>query len=231
MFEEQFGHIRTRIVEACRRHGRDPGGVTLVAVTKTFGPDAIRAAMQNGVTDIGESRIQEAAEKFELLGDEIAGLRRHLIGHLQTNKVKKAVELFDVIQSLDRWPLAEEIQKQASRLGKVQDCLIEIKVSTEETKHGLDPDALPAFVHQLASCGNIRVLGVMAMAPYFDDPELARPYFARARAAFETLRHLPGFEAVSVLSMGMSGDLEPAIAEGATMVRVGTALYGGRTQQ
>lgn len=228
MFEEQFGHIRERIVKACERHGRDPGDVTLVAVTKTFGPEAVRAAADNGVKDIGESRIQEAAEKFALLGDEMSELHRHLIGHLQTNKVKKAVELFDVIQSLDRWSLAAEIQKQAERLGKTQDCLIEIKVSPEETKHGLSPDELPEFSRQLKSCPNIRVMGIMAMAPYFEDTEQSRPYFVRARAAFETLKQLPGYESVSVLSMGMSGDFEAAIAEGSTMVRVGTALFGGR---
>jgi len=220
MIEEKIKSIKERIVVACGHSNIEPAGITVVGVTKMVNVKNIEAALKAGIKNIGESRIQEASAKFPLI--ELSGIRKHLIGHLQTNKVKKAVELFDVIQSLDRTELAREIDRHAKSLGKVQECLIEVKVSPEETKFGLAPEDAEGFISSVALLKNIKVNGIMAMAPYFDDTELARPYFKKAKQIFDSLRSRAG---ISVLSMGMSGDFEVAIEEGANMVRIGTAIF------
>jgi pyridoxal phosphate enzyme (YggS family) len=225
-FEDNLRGIRERMTAACARAGRPAGDVTLVAVTKTFPVDAISSALGAGLCDIAESRIQEAQTKFSALFQPLAGVRKHLIGHLQTNKAKKAVELFDVIQSLDSYRLAAELDRQARQRGKVIDCLLEVKVSPEATKAGLNPDEVETLLGQIRPLSGIRVTGLMTMAPYLDDVQQTRPYFARARALFEKLQS----QGLTTLSMGMSGDFEIAIEEGATMIRIGSALFGTRTQ-
>ncbi|MBN1385334.1 MAG: YggS family pyridoxal phosphate-dependent enzyme [Elusimicrobia bacterium] len=195
--------------------------VKLVAVTKTVPADRIKEALDCGITDIGENRIQEAERKFEELS-LAQSIKKHLIGHLQTNKVKKAVEMFDVIQSVDSIYLAEEINKRAGQINKIQECLVEIKVSEEETKYGLHPDKLPDFLEKAKELENIKIIGLMVMAPFFEDPEQTRPYFRRAYGYYSSLvtRH-----SLSYLSMGMTNDYEVAVEEGSNMVRIGTGIF------
>jgi hypothetical protein len=221
---ENLSNIRKNIAEAAVRAGRDPAGIVLVAVTKTLGADNVRQALQVGIGDIGESRIQEAQIKFSLL----AGLvfKKHLIGHLQTNKAKKAVELFDIIQSLDSIRLADEINRYAGAQKKSQECLIEVKVSSEYAKSGLAPEKLQDFLAYCSQMPNINVRGLMAIAPLTESKEDSRPYFKLARRLFDEAKQL--YPNITILSMGMSGDYTIAIEEGATMVRLGSALFGKR---
>lgn len=221
--KENIDSVRNRISTAARRGGFSDS-VTLVAVTKTVLPTLITECVGAGIKDIGENRVQEAEKKFIQIAG-IGPVRKHLIGHLQTNKAKKAVELFDVIQSLDSERLAVELNRAAQAAGKVQECLLEIKVSEEESKFGAAPEELRKLAESAASLKNIRISGVMGMAPFFDDPEKARPYFAKLRKIFDEAKaelKLPGFE---TLSMGMSNDFEIAVEEGSTMVRIGTAIF------
>ena len=220
MIEEKIKSIKEKINAACRRSNIDPAGITVVGVTKTVNVENIAEALKTGIKDIGESRIQEASAKFPLL--ELKGIKKHLIGHLQTNKAKKAVELFDVIQSLDSLELAREIDRHSKSFVKVQECLVEVKVSPEDTKFGLAPESIERFLDSVKDLKNIKITGIMAMAPYFDDAELARPYFKRAKQIFDSLKCR---FAISVLSMGMSGDFEAAVEEGANMVRIGSAIF------
>jgi len=220
MIEEKIKSIKEKIIAACRRSNVDPAGIIVVGVTKTVNAENMAVALKAGIKDIGESRIQEASAKFPLL--ELSGVRKHLIGHLQTNKAKKAVELFDVIQSLDSIELAREIDRHSKNLGKVQECLIEVKVSPEDTKFGLSPEDAERFISSITDLKNIKITGLMAMAPYFDDTELARPYFKKVKQIFNSLQ---GRAEISMLSMGMSGDFEVAIEEGANMVRIGSAIF------
>jgi pyridoxal phosphate enzyme (YggS family) len=222
--KDNLTSIQQRIAEAASRRERS-AEIMLVAVTKTVPAEKVREALALGIRDIGESRIQEAQVKFPELGDTLINVRRHLIGHLQTNKVKKAVELFDIIQSLDSMRLAVEIDQQAAKQGKVQHCLLEVKVSEEETKFGLKPVEALAFASQVATLKNIKVTGLMAMAPYFPEPEQVRSYFRKARELFDQIKDARLFNDFTVLSMGMSGDFDVAIEEGATMVRIGSALF------
>jgi PLP dependent protein len=202
--------------------------VALVAVTKTIGVDRIAVALDAGIANVAESRIQEASLKFAALSSRLLGVRKHFIGTLQTNKAKKAVEMFDLIQSIDRIRLAEVIDACAGQRGKVQDCLLEIKVSDEPTKRGIDPQSIEAVYADVLKLKNIRICGLMAMAPFFDDNESARPFFKKSREIFERLRqkfHDPVF---TILSMGMSNDYRVAVEEGSTMVRIGTGLFNGK---
>lgn len=228
MITERIRTIQQEIAEACAGRRIPAGEVTLVAVTKTVPAERISEALAAGITDIGESRLQEIIPKFAELGQKLNGITRHLIGHLQTNKVKKAVELFDVIQSVDRLALAEEIDRQAEKAGKIQRCFIELKVSEESTKHGVPAGDCLEFAERLKNYSHISICGLMTMAPYFAEPEAARPYFRTAREVFDRIRAAgihPGFTA---LSMGMSNDFAAAVQEGSTMVRVGTAIFGER---
>ncbi|HAX61797.1 MAG TPA: YggS family pyridoxal phosphate-dependent enzyme [Elusimicrobia bacterium] len=198
--------------------------IKLVAVTKTVSADKIIEAIGCGITIIGENRVQEAEKKFEEFPETVE-IKKHLIGHLQTNKVKKAVELFDLIQSVDSVYLLEEINRQAEKIKKIQECFIEIKVSEEETKYGLNPTELESFMEKAAQLRNIKISGLMAIAPYFENPELARPYFRRAYNYYSLLST---HDSLSFLSMGMTGDFEVAIEEGSNMVRIGTGIFGER---
>ena len=210
--------VQAAIAGACRRAGRPAGEVLLVAVSKTMDVARVRQAIDAGVVALGENRVQEAKEKIEALGHPVPW---HLIGHLQTNKAKDAVRLFDCIQSLDRLDLAREIDRRARALGRTVDALIEVNVGDEPQKAGARPDEVKALLDATGSLGGIRIRGLMAIPPAVASAELSRPYFRRLRE----LRDACGLEH---LSMGMSADYEVAVEEGATIVRVGTAIFGPR---
>jgi pyridoxal phosphate enzyme (YggS family) len=216
VLKEKLEQVETRITNAAARAGRKRAGITLVAVTKKFPPAVIREAYEIGLREFGENYVQE----FEAKRAELAsctGARFHLIGHLQSNKSKKAAEIFQVIQTVDSAKLAHRLNAEQKAL----DVMIEVKLSPEEAKAGAASEEVPALVEAIRSCPNLRLLGLMTMPPWSDDGEPSRPYFAKLRALAEANR-------LSQLSMGMSHDLEVAIEEGATMVRIGTALFGPR---
>lgn len=225
---ENLGSIRERIRRAALAAGRDPAGVRLVTVSKTFPSDMVREAIGAGADILGESRVQEAQQKILDIGP-LPGVSWHLIGHLQSNKARVAAELFDLIHSVDSLHLAQEINAQAAKRAKVQRVLIEVNVAGEESKFGIDPRELPELIKALAPLKNIMVEGLMTIPPYSDDPAAGRPYFRRLRdlAAEIDALGLPGIR-MSELSMGMSDDFEVAVEEGATLVRVGTAIFGHR---
>ena len=213
---ERVESVRRRIEEACRRRGRPPAEVTLIAVCKGFPPEAIREAAAAGVGDFGENRVQEAAPKIERL----AGLACtwHMVGHLQTNKVKAALDLFDIIHSVDSLHLAEAIARRAPRRVPV---FLQVNVAGEPQKHGFPLDELPAAYRRVRPMPELEVLGLMTIAPLVPDPELARPVFRRLAAEAEAL-------GLRALSMGMTDDFEVAVEEGATHVRIGRAIFGDR---
>ena len=214
------------VFPSARKTGRDPSSVRLVVVTKTVDHDRIREAVAAGAGILGENRVQEAKEKIEALG-KIASW--HLIGHLQTNKAKYAVRLFDLIHSVDNLELAAEIDRQAAKIGKAQNILIEVNIAGEASKAGMAVKGAPALVREAARLKNISIKGLMTMPPYSENPEDSRPYFTVLRELAETIAKgtIPNVS-MQELSMGMSGDFEVAIAEGATLVRVGTAIFGER---
>jgi pyridoxal phosphate enzyme (YggS family) len=218
--------VQDRIAAAARRAGRDPASVRLVTVTKTIDAERIREAVAAGASVLGENRVQEAREKIASLGP-IASW--HLIGRLQANKAKYAVTLFYLIHSVDSLALAKEIDRQAARHDKVQDVLIEVNIAGEASKAGVEANAVMGLVRDLSMLKNIRVQGLMTMPPFSEDPEASRPFFRKLRelAADIAKEQVPGV-VMKELSMGMSGDFEVAVEEGATLVRVGTAIFGGR---
>jgi len=215
---QRLAEVRERIERACGRAQRDPSKVTLVAVTKLFPAGVIREAYALGLRDFGENYVQEFEGKAPLLED-LPGARFHLIGHLQSNKARKAIEIFQVIQTVDSPRLARRLNEA----GRPLDVMIEVKLSEEDAKSGAAPDALPELLAAIRECPHLALLGLMTMPPWSDDPEASRPYFRR-------LRELAVEHGLAQLSMGMSHDLETAIEEGATCVRVGTALFGKRTK-
>jgi hypothetical protein len=224
---ENLRSVEDRIAAAARRAGREPSSVRLVTVTKTVDRDRIRQAITAGAAILGENRVQEAKEKIEAFGK---AANWHLIGHLQTNKAKYAVKLFDLIHSVDNRELAKELDRQAGKIGKVQDVLIEVSIAGEAAKAGVGIGDTVQLVKEAAGLKHIRVLGLMTMPPFSDDPERARPYFRKLRDLADAVRK-EAIAGVSMneLSMGMSGDFEVAIEEGATLVRVGTAIFGERS--
>ena len=200
----------------------------LVAVSKTHPAERIREAFEVGQLDFGENKVQEGETKIEALGSlRSAGLRFHLIGHLQSNKAKKAVGLFDVIHSVDSLDLARKLAATAAELGKVQEVLVQADLAGEATKHGVSDGALLPALEALRALPGLRVQGLMILPPFADDPEQTRPYFRRLRELRDRAAS-EGLLAGSELSMGMSHDFEVAIEEGATIVRVGTAIFGER---
>jgi pyridoxal phosphate enzyme (YggS family) len=223
---ENLNAVRERIAKAAARAGRDPGSITLVAVTKTVPVERIREAMAAGQRVFGENRVQEAQDKVQILGRDV---QWHLIGHLQRNKVRFVSELFNLIHSVDSLPLAQEIDRRAAQHGTVMPILIQVNVGDETTKSGVAlPDTL-SLVQAVAALSHVAIRGLMCIPPALEDPEMVRPYFAQLRALAEQIdqAHLPTV-AMTDLSMGMSHDYEVAIEEGATMVRVGSAIFGPR---
>ena len=216
---ERLAAVRARIERAAGRVGRDPSQILLLAVTKIFPAEAIQEAHALGLREFGENYVQEFEGKAPSVTG-LAGARFHLIGHLQSNKATKAAELFQVVQTVDSPKLARRLNDTGRRL----DVMLEVKLSEEESKHGVDPSGVPALIEVVRACPNLRLRGLMTMPPWSEDPEAPRGYFRRLRELAET-------HGLTELSMGMSNDLETAIEEGSTCVRVGTALFGKRRKQ
>jgi pyridoxal phosphate enzyme (YggS family) len=225
--KDNINTINERIAQAAAEAGRARGSVRLVAVSKTKPPGLVAEALAAGHTRFGENYVQEARNKIEELSDRAA--EWHFIGHLQTNKAKYVVKLFDLIHSVDSTRLASAINKEAAKIDKVQNILIQVNVSGEETKSGSAPEETLKLVRHVSAMDHLALKGLMTMPPFFDDPDRARPFFAELRRIRDTVRDgEPKVGALDELSMGMTGDFEAAIAEGATLVRVGTAIFGGR---
>lgn len=225
---ENYLEVLNKKNQAALRAGRNPEDITLMAVTKLHTVDEINEAIDAGATDIGENKVQELLSKYE----DVKPVRWHLIGHLQTNKVKQIIDKVVMIHSVDSLHLAEEINKRAGNAGLVMDILIEINVGEEETKTGIQVEELMDLAKKITdTCENVRLRGVMCIPPYEEDPEVSRKYFRETRELFEKLQQLglPEDRAlIDTLSMGMSGDYETAVEEGSTIVRVGSAIFGKR---
>ncbi len=213
--------VRDRIADAAQRSGRDPRSICLVAVSKTVGIEAIREAIAAGVGDLGENYVQDALAK---IGEVGADVRWHFIGHLQTNKARQIVGKFSLVHSVDSERLAIELNRRADAAGIVQDVLVEVRLDPTGAKTGVDPEGLDALAECIEGLSALRLRGLMGMAPIVSDPDQARPHFAGLRAMLERLP----LGSRDILSMGMTGDFEAAIVEGATHVRVGTAIFGPR---
>lgn len=218
--------IRQKVDAAARRAGRAPEEVTIIAVTKNRTVSEIQAALAAGIRHLGENRVQEALPKFAELGKAATW---HMIGTLQTNKARQALEFADLIHSVDRPSLVQTLHRLSQQMGRPVPVLVQVNVAGEESKHGLAPDDLPAFLEMVSGLGSLQVQGLMTIAPAADDPETVRPVFARLRELARRLaeQRWPHVE-MRWLSMGMSGDYEAAIAEGANLVRIGTAIFGPR---
>jgi pyridoxal phosphate enzyme (YggS family) len=216
-----------RISSAAIRSGRDPGQITLIAVSKTVSVETLREAVEAGVTNLGENRVQEAVEKMDAL--TAPGLTWHLIGHLQSNKARVAASRFDVIHTVDSPRLADRLDRACRELGRRIRVLIQVDLGREPTKAGIPEEGLLDLTHQCDGSQNLMLAGLMTLPPYFEGQEQVRPYFSRLRELLDVLNHdRPKDKRLSELSMGMSHDLEVAVEEGATMVRIGTAIFGSR---
>ena len=229
MISDNINSIREKISRACARAGRPTSGVTLLAVGKTFPSPAVREAVRAGVADIGENYVQELLSKRrDLSGSDV---RWHFIGHLQSNKVKNVAPWIHMIHAVDSTALAIEIDRRAAKAGRVIECLLEVNTTGENTKFGVAPGEVTALVRSLASCDNIALGGLMTIGPFLPDPEGSRPMFRRLRELKDEIRSLAQANVtMRHLSMGMTGDFEVAIDEGATLVRIGTAVFGPRTR-
>ena len=228
MIKDNLAAILTNIHGAALRARRESNDVILVGVTKFADVPAINEAIHAGLTNIAENKVQQAEEKFSKLdlGGKI--VKKHMIGHLQSNKVNDVLKLFDLIHSVDSVKLADEIQKRAAAIGKTAEILVQVDIAEEETKFGLPEDELDGMIAHLAKCPNIRTVGLMTMAPLTDDTAAIREIFRSCREILEHVKKAyPSHERIQMkhLSMGMSSDYEIAVEEGATMVRVGTAIF------
>ena len=223
---KNLSQVRERMERAATKVGRDPAEIRLIAVTKTVPIERVKEAIRAGATIIGENYVQEARNKSEEIGQ--TGIEWHFIGHLQSNKAKYAVRLFDLIHSVDSIKVAQALDTRAAVEGKVMDCLIEVNISQEESKFGITSEHTLTLAQEMTKLKNISLKGLMTMPPYFDDPESSRPYFIALRQLKEAMEeeNIP----LSELSMGMTTDFEVAIEEGATMVRVGRAIFGERSE-
>jgi pyridoxal phosphate enzyme (YggS family) len=218
---DNIAELQARIAQSAERSGRSASEITLCAVTKTVEPARIQEAVQAGIRDLGENYYQEAREKLSLLGDQV---RWHFIGHLQTNKAKYIAGHFALVQSVDSLELARELSVRAVKAQVLQPILLEVKLDPTATKFGIAPEETLSLAAQIAELPDLRLDGLMGMAPFGDNPDQSRPHFARLRSLFEKL---PPENQVT-LSMGMTADFEVAIEEGATLVRIGTAIFGRR---
>ena len=219
MIKQNLDVVKANVKTAAERYDRDAGEITLVCVTKNRSLEDIREAIDCGIADVGENKVQETRFKYRAL----PSVKWHMVGHLQTNKAKEAVEIFDLIHSVDSLRLAQEIDKHAAKLNKAQDILIEVNASGEGAKFGISPEGLYALIKSVKSLNNIKIRGLMTMAPIVENPEQARTCFRKLRGLIDSLNDL----SMSILSMGMTQDYEVAIEEGATMVRIGTAIFEG----
>ena len=224
-FETILEEVKSRIAAACERVGRDPSEVEIIAVTKTHGAEVVKEAWDTGLRIVGENKVQEAAWKKPA---SVTGPMWHLIGHLQSNTVRKALELFDFFHSVDTAALADRMNAIAQDMGAAPHILLEVNVSGEKSKSGMKPDDVePTVRHIMENCPRLTVEGLMTMAPFSENPEDARPYFRRLRELRDATEKSLGV-GLPRLSMGMSGDYEVAVEEGATWVRLGTVLFGER---
>jgi len=228
MIKENILKIRNRIKEVSFRINKDPAGIIIVAVTKNRAVSQIEEAIASGIADIGENRVQEAAVKYSAVHctPYTVQPRWHMIGHLQTNKIKDAVRIFDLIQSVDSVRLAKEIDKKAAKINKIQEILLEVKTSPEAAKFGLKPEEVIEVIKETVEFKNIKINGLMTIAPLADDPEKTRPYFRLLRELRDKINELRAmnYELIT-LSMGMTDDFQIAIEEGSTMVRIGRAIF------
>ncbi len=222
--ERNLNAVRERLATAAERACRSPNEINIVAVTKAVQPECVEEALGTGLTVFGESKVQEAMAKIPLVSSRA---RWHMIGHLQTNKARDAVALFELIHSVDSVKLAVELDKCAGRAGKTQPILLEVNVSGEAGKSGLRPEDLAVTLEQINALPRIEIRGLMTIAPFAEDVEKARPHFRRLRELRDEVQNKLGMQ-LPELSMGMSYDFEPAVEEGATMVRIGTAIFGER---
>lgn len=218
--------IKEEIKQICQSCDRNPEDITLIVVTKTVDPERINYAVDCGVSNLGENKVQEIMDKYETVSKNI---KWHLIGHLQTNKVKYIIDKVELIHSVDSVKLAEEISKRAEKYDITKDVLVQINVAEEETKFGIELEEAVNFVKSISEFNNIRIKGLMTIAPYSDNPEGVRLVFRKLREKFDELSqmNLPNTE-MKYLSMGMSNDYHIAIEEGANMIRIGTAIFGKR---
>jgi len=223
---ENLARVKEQIAKAAVRSGRRPDSVKLVGVTKTVDVDRIKEAVSAGLQILGENYVQEARDKIKEVGGEVSW---HFVGRLQTNKAKYAVKLFDMIQTVDSFKLAKELDRRAQPLGRKIPIIIQVNLASEVSKGGVKPSECISLIKQISVLANLQIRGLMTMPPFFDQPERARPYFAQLRELSQEIARtqLPRVE-MNELSMGMSGDFETAIEEGATLVRVGTAIFGER---
>jgi hypothetical protein len=228
LISENLVQVKRCIIEAAKRAGRDPSGVRLLAVTKEQSDATVAKGIQAGMTLLGENKVQEASGKIEAFGRK-NGLEWHFIGRLQKNKVKFIFDLFDLIHSVDSLALAEAIHKKAQKIGSCMPILLQINISGEKSKLGIDPLDLPREIRKFAKLEGVKISGLMTIPPFDRNPETSRPYYARLRELRDTCSSLniPRIY-LDELSMGMSNDYEVAIEEGATLVRVGTGLFGPR---
>ncbi len=224
--EENLAEIRAGIGEVCQRVGRDASEITLVSVTKTVDEDIINRSIELGVTDVGENKPQEIVRKFPSITE---GVNWHMIGHLQSNKVKKIIDKVSLIHSVDRVSVVDEIEKRAAQIDRVVDILLQVNIGDEVQKSGADVENVKSLLKYVEGCPHIRVLGLMCIAPYLYDPEEVRPYFKQMKSIFDEIkRENYSNSEMKILSMGMTHDYKVAIEEGATMIRVGTGIYGSR---
>ncbi len=225
---DRFADVRDRSASAARAAGRSPDDITLVAISKTHPVETLKAAIELGAKEFGESRVQEAEQKIAELGRD--AVRWHLVGHLQTNKARRAVQLFDVIHSLDSSALAERLDRLCAEEGRqLLDVLVQIDLGGEKTKTGISPAELSTLLSTLQKCPRLHLRGLMTLPPYFENPDCSRPFFKTLRQLRDELQAQGHFGAAKgELSMGMSHDFPVAIEEGATMIRVGTDLFGER---
>lgn len=224
--KENLENIKKRIADAALRTGRKPEDIGLVAVTKTVDVERIKKIIEYGVENIGENRVQELCDKYGSIGNQC---KWHLIGHLQTNKVKYIIDKVSLIHSLDSIELAREIQKRAHNANRIINVLVQVNVSGEESKYGLAVEQVENFIREISTFENIRVKGLMTIAPYVENPEDTRPVFRGLKKIFIDIskKNIDNID-MEYLSMGMSNDFEVAIEEGANLVRIGTALFGKR---
>lgn len=225
--KKRISEIQQRIVRAAEKADRDPSDIRLVVVSKTVSVEQVRMAVEAGAEILGENYVQEAREKFSTLS--AVSVNWHFIGHLQRNKAKYVVRIFDLIHSVDSTRLADELNKQAGKVNKIQPILIQVNLAGEKSKSGIRPEDTEVLARHISALPHLSLQGLMTMPPYFNAPEKVRPYFRQLRLLRDRIMDM-AIENVdmSELSMGMTGDFEVAVAEGATLVRVGTAIFGAR---
>jgi len=223
MLKDNLKSINNRIKSACKKVGREPSDITIVAISKGVDPFRMSEVLIHGIKDIGENRVQEVQKKKP---EVLPGLKWHMVGHLQTNKVKDAIEIFDLIHSVDSIELARKIDKEAGKTAKSVDCLIQVNTSGEEAKYGIKPEEVSNFLREAAQLANMKIMGLMTITPLAEDPETVRPHLKRLREISESVKNemIPNIE-MKYLSMGMSQDFDIAIEEGANMIRLGTEVF------